>query len=762
VAPTLTNSYYVESNKDPGDTNTLVTSSFTPADGEVLVIKATTWDTAVTSGTPSGGGLTYTSQVTQAPGGTRSYVRIFTAVVGTSPGSMTVTLSAPSAQSYHSMCVERWSGAQLAATPVTNAANAGAQSAPSSTITTAAANSIVTWVCADNLARSPATRAYLSSATEDGLGDGSSQVSNVFYHAYQTAAAAGSQTYGLSTPSNMLWVLAAIEVQASAGVAASGPAPLPRYGPGRIAPGGQWTPRWPTGPATVAPNSIPSAENAAGTGQALDATLNISPAAGNAAGTGLANAATLNIAPSAGNAAGTGLANAAAPNVAPAAGNAAGSGTAQTPTLTNASNAAAGNASGTGLAQTPTINVAPAAGNAAGTGLANNAAPSVAASAAAATGTGTAQAPVPNVSAAAAAATGTGLAQSPAPAISVFAGNAAGTGTAYDTTVSTTGSQNANAGNAAGTGTAYDTSVTTVSASPRPTVLVYTGRRATAWDAPPPQFTISTPTSGVIDASPAAGLATGTGAAYQPTVNTSGNTSATAGVATGTGAANAATLNVAPAAGNAAGTGTAQPPTPNVATNAGVASGTGAALQPNVSTTGATNVNAGNAAGTGTANQPAVTVAPTVGRAQGTGAALAAVTTVGTGPGTAAGTGAARQPAVTAPNATAGTATGTGTAYNASITSTTSVAAGVATGTGAANAATIQLVAIISAGTATGTGAAYNTLNGVPVVLYPISAGLIADQAVREHAGTITDNASRDHAGVIADGATRYRSGAPT
>jgi hypothetical protein len=217
VAPTLVTSYYVES-PIGGDSTALVTSAFTPADGEVIIVKATTRDSATASGTPSGGGLTYTSRITAAFGGFSSYVRIFTAVVGTSPGSMQVTLSAPAASSYHSMCVERWSGAQLAATPATDSNwYAGSTSAPSSTLTTVGTGSIVSWACGDSNAVSPATRAYRSSATEDGLGDGSAGVDGVFYHAYQTAAAAGSQAYGLTLPATQKWTLAAIEIQSASG-----------------------------------------------------------------------------------------------------------------------------------------------------------------------------------------------------------------------------------------------------------------------------------------------------------------------------------------------------------------------------------------------------------------------------------------------------------------------------------------------------------------------------------------------------------------
>lgn len=214
--PTLVTSYFAESIKT-GDTTTLSTPSFTPAAGEVIVIKATTWDTAVTSGTPSGGSLTYTRQTTAQPGGFNCYATIFTTIVASSPGSMSVTLSPPSATSYHTMLVERWTNARLAATPATNAVISGSLGGtgvdtPTATITTTGPNSIITWVNADDQSNNPAGRAYLSGAIQDGLGDGSLNTSGVFYYAYQTAAAAGSQTIGMTLPTGQKWTMTGIEV----------------------------------------------------------------------------------------------------------------------------------------------------------------------------------------------------------------------------------------------------------------------------------------------------------------------------------------------------------------------------------------------------------------------------------------------------------------------------------------------------------------------------------------------------------------------
>lgn len=230
MAPTLTASYFVESPAAPGgsgDTLTLVTPSFSPAANEIIVVKAQTWDKATASGTPSGGSLTYTQRVTIAPAVFATYGTIFTASTGGSPpGSMTVTLSAPAGNSYHSMVVERWSSAQLAASPATSSGNYSGASAPSLTITTAANNSVVSWLNGDAQSVSPAGATYLSSATQDGLANGSGAANSVQYYAYQSAATAGSQTYGMSAPNTQKWAMAAIEIQDAGGTAAPGPQTL--------------------------------------------------------------------------------------------------------------------------------------------------------------------------------------------------------------------------------------------------------------------------------------------------------------------------------------------------------------------------------------------------------------------------------------------------------------------------------------------------------------------------------------------------------
>lgn len=207
--PTLTTSYLVA--QDGASSGSLVTPSFTPAAGEVIIIKGLIEDAFASFGSPTGGGLTWTKRVDIGSAFSTSRATVWTATVGSTPSAMTVTVPHSGYPMPHSMLVERWANAKLAGSPATLSAG-GSGSAPSGTCTTVAANSIVTWVNADRNAAS-STRTYRSSATEDAY----RVVGGAYtgYWAWQTAAAAGAQTCGLTAPASQLWELAGVEVQAA-------------------------------------------------------------------------------------------------------------------------------------------------------------------------------------------------------------------------------------------------------------------------------------------------------------------------------------------------------------------------------------------------------------------------------------------------------------------------------------------------------------------------------------------------------------------
>lgn len=204
--PTLVTSYY--NSQDGRNTNSLVTPSFTPAANEVLVVKAGNEDGGGTFGTPTGGGLTWTQRVNIGGTGT-ARAALWTATVSTGGTPMTVTLPAGGTAVSHAMVVERWSGAKLAGSPaVMNSSGSGA---PSGTCTTAANNSVVSWINADWNAQT-GTRTYRGTPTEEQYTFLGGKYTG--YWAYQTAATAGAQTCGLSAPTGQLWSMVGIEVQA--------------------------------------------------------------------------------------------------------------------------------------------------------------------------------------------------------------------------------------------------------------------------------------------------------------------------------------------------------------------------------------------------------------------------------------------------------------------------------------------------------------------------------------------------------------------
>lgn len=215
AGPTLAQTLTAQSNIN-GDSTTLTAALTSVSVGDVVIVKAQTWDTGTAAGTPSGGSQTYTRQVTAAPAVFAGYATIFSATMAAGvASSFTLTLSAPAASSAHSMVVERWTSAKLAATPATNAANYSSASAPSSTITTVAANSAVSWCTNDAQSVSPATDAYISPApsSPELLVNGTASASGVYRYTTQTTTTAGSITYGMTAPSTQKWVMCAIEVQ---------------------------------------------------------------------------------------------------------------------------------------------------------------------------------------------------------------------------------------------------------------------------------------------------------------------------------------------------------------------------------------------------------------------------------------------------------------------------------------------------------------------------------------------------------------------
>lgn len=207
--PTLTKSYYSEVDSWTGAN--LVTPSFTPAAGEVLVVKAIGSDSIATFPAPSGGGLTWTSRVNSGVSGF-SRVQIWTATVGGGGTPMTVKLGSPSWFVGYAMTVERWAGAVLAGSPAVGS-NTGSSTAPNVTVTTAAALSVVSYVNSDHNALAAGTRTYRTTSTEENYNFDSTYYTGEW--AYQTAASSGAQAIGMTAPASQQWTCAGIEIQSA-------------------------------------------------------------------------------------------------------------------------------------------------------------------------------------------------------------------------------------------------------------------------------------------------------------------------------------------------------------------------------------------------------------------------------------------------------------------------------------------------------------------------------------------------------------------
>jgi hypothetical protein len=220
MAPSLIASYAVYS--AAADNTTLTTPSFSPNPGEVIVVKGATWDTAngLAAPTDSASALTWTHVNTGAPGGFNGWGGVWGATVGSAPGSITISVApATSSNTRHSIVVERWGSAKLAASPATNSTVSGSGATASTTLTTTAANSVVSWCMVDEQSNDPANSTYLSSATQDGLYDGHVGGNSVQYFAYQSAPSAGAQTFGITNTGTVKWVTVGVEILAATVVA---------------------------------------------------------------------------------------------------------------------------------------------------------------------------------------------------------------------------------------------------------------------------------------------------------------------------------------------------------------------------------------------------------------------------------------------------------------------------------------------------------------------------------------------------------------
>jgi hypothetical protein len=215
VAPTLDASTPAGVFIDSLGTTSLVTAAFTPPSGAVVAAHVFGGDAGLTVTGVTG--LTFTSRINIGNAGTSMRVALFTAIGGGS--SITVTATFGGSGDTRGLIVAVYNTAQLAASPATHSVLAGT-GAPSDSLTTVANGSVVDWISADYNGVDGTVRTYRSSATETGF---HGIAGNTTYTAYQSAATAGAQTYGLTAPAGQSFTMASVEVQASGGAPAIPP-----------------------------------------------------------------------------------------------------------------------------------------------------------------------------------------------------------------------------------------------------------------------------------------------------------------------------------------------------------------------------------------------------------------------------------------------------------------------------------------------------------------------------------------------------------
>lgn len=200
---------------------TLTSSAATvgTSNGDVIVVKATTWSNGTAMSTPTGGGQTFQPVQIAAPATFAGWSGTWVCTVAGSPGTFSIS-STPAASSRNAMVVERWGSAFVDPTPAVFSTTQASAATMSTTLTTTAANSVISWSMSEENSRDPSGRTYTpSGTTEDGLLDGHVGSNSVQYFAYTAPiATAGATTVGISVPAGSLnWTASGVEVKAKAG-----------------------------------------------------------------------------------------------------------------------------------------------------------------------------------------------------------------------------------------------------------------------------------------------------------------------------------------------------------------------------------------------------------------------------------------------------------------------------------------------------------------------------------------------------------------
>lgn len=200
---------------------TLTSSAATvgTSNGDVIVVHATTWSNTTAMSTPTGGGQTFQPVQIAAPGVFAGWSGTWVCTVTGSPGTFSIS-STPGSSSRNAMSVERFGSAFVDPTPAVFSTTQASAATMSTTLTTTAANSIISWAMSEENSRDPSGATYTpSGSTVVGLLDGHVGSNSVQYFV-RTApiASAGATTVGVSVPAGALnWTASGVEIKAQAG-----------------------------------------------------------------------------------------------------------------------------------------------------------------------------------------------------------------------------------------------------------------------------------------------------------------------------------------------------------------------------------------------------------------------------------------------------------------------------------------------------------------------------------------------------------------
>lgn len=191
--------------------------------GDWLVIVGITGDASTTLNTPTGGSLTYASQVTSTAS-SRCLTQQWTANA-TSSTTVTVSVTSGNTSNAWGFAAIVFRGSDGPGATATST-QSGAQSDAIVSITTTHANSAVVWADGDWAAVDGATRSYetgtASTATEL-VYFRDAAIYGVYIVTHADAGTAGAKSVGTTLPDGQDWSVSALEIKGSAASGSAGP-----------------------------------------------------------------------------------------------------------------------------------------------------------------------------------------------------------------------------------------------------------------------------------------------------------------------------------------------------------------------------------------------------------------------------------------------------------------------------------------------------------------------------------------------------------